>query len=77
MNSVLQLIRILHRSSQAVLHGKKYRQHANRGLGDRVASQELPGFEVDVTTVFAVEESLPDDLQSPAKKPVKRKGSNK
>jgi Uma2 family endonuclease len=45
-----------------VLHGKKYRLHAEFKAGDRVASQELPGFDVDVASVFAVADLLPDEL---------------
>jgi Uma2 family endonuclease len=55
-----------------VLEGKKYRLHAEFGPGSRVASVVLPGFEVDVDAVFAVEAMLP-----PSKKPQRRTSSSK
>jgi Uma2 family endonuclease len=51
---------VTRRISVLILEGKKYRQ-----LGE-AASLELPGFEVDVAAVFAVEEMLPQQLRGPA-----------
>jgi Uma2 family endonuclease len=62
------------RITQLVLHGKKYREHGEFAPGSRVASVVLPGFEVNVGAVFAVEELLPpENGGSPRTKPTKRK----
>jgi Uma2 family endonuclease len=48
------------------LHGKKYRLRGEYVPGEKVASIELPGFEVEVAAVFGMEDMLPPELRGPA-----------
>jgi len=55
----------MRRITVLVLQGKKYRVHGEFSPGSHASSVELPGFEVDVGAVFAVESMLPPEKERP------------